>query len=325
MISEILKDFKLTKKDIKRKNTAAIITLVVEFIKVLTLFIFVGTLNTIVLRILFGYSILSTILAILILFIDDYKKVSKYLILDISSLVFFLSNIIGGILIELIKIPIEKQILKKMTKKNKLKKLPIVLHHKKIVYIYLFTSILIAYECLHMNNTLFYILVFITLIMFFKDDILSSFKEFKNNICKYLNYIINNYLIMLLISDILFLIVGYIVGEISTNEQVLNQDIISTTILAIFYAPLAEELLFRGCLRKIIKKDILFILISGILFGAWHVVGYEQSLLQYLYIIPYSAIGIYLSYVYAKTNNLTTNVGIHATNNILATILPIIL
>ena len=90
--------------------------------------------------------------------------------------------------------------------------------------------------------------------------------------------------------------------------------------MGIFYAPIAEELLFRGCLRKLIKNDILFIIISGIGFGAWHVVGYDQSILQYLYIIPYSMIGIGLSYVYAKTNNLTTNIGMHALNNILASL-----
>ena len=71
MVSEIIKNFKLTKKDIKRKNTAAIITLVVEFIKVLTLLIFVGTLKTITLRILFSFSIVATILSILILVLDN--------------------------------------------------------------------------------------------------------------------------------------------------------------------------------------------------------------------------------------------------------------
>lgn len=325
MVSEIIKNFKLTKKDIKRKNTAAIITLVVEFIKVLTLLIFVGTLNTTLLRILFGFSIVSTIISILVLFLDDYTKTYQYFILALASVIFLLSNIIGGILIEVIIIKTDNKIVKALAKERKIKKLPLLLHHKKLVYLYLFLSILIAYESLRINDTLFYFLVFITLVLFFKEDIIDSFKEFKNNISKYFNYIINNYAIMLVISNVLFGIVGYIVGEVSTNEQVLNQDILYSAILAILYAPLAEELLFRGCLRKLIKKDIPFILISGILFGAWHVIGYEQSLLQYLYIIPYSAMGICLSYAYAKTNNLMTNVGIHATNNILATILPILL
>lgn len=325
MVSEIIKNFKLTKKDIKRKNTAAIITLVVEFIKVLTLLIFVGTLKTITLRILFSFSIVATILSILILFLDNYNKTFQYFILALASVIFTFSNIIGGILIELIIFKTDSKIAKELAKPKNYKKLPIKLHHKKIVYLYIFTSILIAYEGLRINDTLFYVLVFTSLIMFFKEDIIDSFKEFKTDVSKYFNYIINNYAIMLIVSNILFGIVGYIVGEVSTNEQILNQDILYSAILAIFYAPLAEELLFRGCLRKLIKKDILFILISGISFGAWHVIGYDQSLLQYLYIIPYSAMGIWLSYVYAKTNNLTTNVGIHAINNILATILPIIL
>ena len=70
--------------------------------------------------------------------------------------------------------------------------------------------------------------------------------------------------------------------------------------------------------KKTYKKwyDIYFS--SGISFGLWHVVGYDQSLIQYLYVFTYSAIGIGLSYVYAKTNNLTTNIGMHFIHNVLA-------
>ena len=170
------------------------------------------------------------------------------------------------------------------------------------------------------------ILVFITLIAFFIKDIKKSIKEFKQNKKKYILFILKNYLITLLIANTLALIAFLIIGEDSTNEQLLNAEPIWSLLLtSIIYAPIAEELLFRGCLRKLIKNDTLFILVSGISFGLWHVLGYDQSLIQYLYVFTYSAIGIGLSYVYSKTNNLTTNIGMHFIHNVLANITNIII
>jgi len=319
-LEECIKNIKMTKKNINKKNTAAIITLIIEFIKVLTLLIFLDKFNPTISKLMFIYSIISTIIAVFILFNDNYDKIYKYIILDISSVIFLLSNIIGGILIETIILAADKKMLKNITKKEKIKRLPITLYHKRIVYTYLFISILICYQYLYLNDILFYILVLTSLILFFKEDIINSLKAFKKNVNSFINYIIKNYIIMILISNILFIVIGLIVGSESTNQQILKQDLIETTIIGILYAPIAEELLFRGCLRKIIKNDKLFILISGISFGAWHVIGYNQNILQYLYIIPYSAIGIYLSYIYSKSNNLTTNIGMHGLNNIIASI-----
>lgn len=320
-IKEYIKRIKMTEENIKLKNAASIITIIVESIKVLLALFFMNSLSTLVLRIIFIYAIIAIPLAIFILFTDDYKKLSKYIFLDLSTFIFFFSNIIGGILTEKIIWIADKKLLKEMNKaEDKIKPLPNKLNYNKKVYAYLFLSIIIAYNYIHMNEFIFYILVFITLISFFVTELKMSIKDFKKNEKVYISFILKNFIIFSLISSILFIIVGIIVKSNSTNELILNEHKISTIILGIFYAPIAEELLFRGCLRKLIKNDILFIIISGIGFGAWHVVGYDQSILQYLYIIPYSMIGIGLSYVYAKTNNLTINIGMHALNNILASL-----
>ena len=100
------------------------------------------------------------------------------------------------------------------------------------------------------------ILVFITLIAFFIKDIKKSIKEFKQNKKKYILFILKNYLITLLIANTLALIAFLIIGEDSTNEQLLNAEPIWSLLLtSIIYAPIAEELLFRGCLRKLIKNS----------------------------------------------------------------------
>ena len=322
LINNFLKDIKMTKKYIKRKNLSCTITLIVELIKVILTLIFIPKLSFITSTIIFGYAIISSLFAIFLLNNDDYNDFKKYIILDLSTLIFFISNIISGILIESISYEADIKFIRKINKKDKkIKKIPIYLEHKKVVYIYLFISLLICYEKLYINGYLFLILSFISIVMFFIDDIKKSIKEFIKNKERYIKYILKNYFIILLITNAVSLILYWIIGDISTNEQLLKEEPIWRLLLtSIIYAPIFEELLFRGCLRKIIKNDIAFILISGIGFGFWHVVGFEQSLLQYLYIIPYSVMGIGLSYIYAKTNNLTTNIGMHALHNILANI-----
>lgn len=321
-IKRYINSIDMNEKNIKRKNVAALITIFVELIKVILTFIYMPMIPKWIRYVIFIYAIIAAITSYLVYINDDYKKVNKYIILDISSLIFLLSNIVGGILIELVLYKADKKIINNLTKDNKIKKLPILLKHSKLIYAYLFVNIIILYEIPFFSTLIFCLFNFISLSLFFIDDIKQSIIAFKKNIKKYIKYILTYYAITVIISGIAFMITTLIVGSASTNEQLVTQESkIYLLLVGCIYAPIVEELLFRGCLRKLIKNDLLFILISGISFGAWHVIGYEQSLIQYLYIIPYSLIGICLSYVYAKTNNLTTNIGIHFLNNFIATIL----
>lgn len=327
LMKNYLKDIKMTEKNIKRKNLASTITIITELIKVILTIFFINKISFKISLIIFTFAILATMTSLFLLYNNDYKEFKKYIILDLSTLIFFISNIIGGILIESISFDADIKLIKKINKPiSKIKKLTNELYHSKLTYLYLFISIIICYEKLYINGYIFMILVFSTLISFFIKDIKKSLKEFKNNKKKYILFVLKNYLITLIIANTLTIIIFLIIGEDSTNEQLLNTEPIWRLLLtSVIYAPIAEELLFRGCLRKLIKNDTIFILISGISFGLWHVIGYEQSLLQYLYIFTYSALGIGLSYVYAKTNNLTTNIGMHFIHNLLANITNLLL
>lgn len=326
LINDYLKNIEMNEKNIKRKNLAAIITLCVEFIKIIITFIFIKEFTLIRSVVIFLMAALSSILALYILNNDDYSKISKYNVLDFSGLIFLISNIIGGILIEAILFKAQKNMILKLSLKNlKIKKLPNKLFHEKKVYLFIFITLLICYERLYVRAYTFYILTFIGIIPFFINDIKQSINEFKKRKKNYLLYTLKVYFITWFIAGLLFILTFLIVGEDSTNQQLLEQEPIwLLTITSIIHAPIVEELLYRGCLRKIIKNDIAFILISGIGFGIWHVIGYEQSIIQYLYAIPYSIMGLGLSYVYAKTNNLTTNIGMHSFHNMMSSIVSLI-
>ena len=77
-------------------------------------------------------------------------------------------------------------------------------------------------------------------------------------------------------------------GDLSTNETTVRSYInASPLLMAIdisFYAPLAEELLFRKSVRDVVKNKWLYIFISGFIFGGMHVIGTE-GLIGLLYLI----------------------------------------
>ena len=113
LMKNYLKDIKMTEKNIKRKNVASTTTLITEFVKVILTILFINKISFIISLIIFTFAILATLTSLFLLYNDDYKDFKKYIILDLSTLIFFLSNIVGGILIESISYNADIKLIKK--------------------------------------------------------------------------------------------------------------------------------------------------------------------------------------------------------------------
>lgn len=148
---------------------------------------------------------------------------------------------------------------------------------------------------------------------------------FKKKLGPGIKYILANYGKMLLIFLPVSLLSIIIFGQ-SANEETLNQmNGLYVLILSVFYAPLVEETVFRGALRKLIKNDKAYIIISGLVFGLVHTIGQEPNLLLMIgKSLPYAVIGGYLARMYVKNGNMMYNMGVHAANNFVACILSLI-
>ena len=77
--------------------------------------------------------------------------------------------------------------------------------------------------------------------------------------------------------------------------------------------------------RKFIKNKKLFVIVSGVVFGLMHVIDDSKTLAEFSYVFVYSILGIYLAGIYAKTNNLCTNIFMHFMQNTLSVIGMILL
>ncbi|MFR7935554.1 MAG: lysostaphin resistance A-like protein, partial [Clostridium perfringens] len=81
----------------------------------------------------------------------------------------------------------------------------------------------------------------------------------------------------------------------------------------VILAPIFEELVFRGIIfneASKVKGGIFPILVSGLLFGLFHV--------QPIQIVYTSILGIILAFVYSKTHSLPIVMFLHMLNNLAA-------
>lgn len=178
-----------------------------------------------------------------------------------------------------------------------------------------------------MNETLSLILSIIieiltisVILLLMNKRITRDFKDLKKNHKQYFKDYFKYYLIGLAIMYIsnAILIFGFKTG-ISGNEENIRSLLVTHPIYiylsAVIIAPSVEELVFRGGIKNIIPNQKLFILVSGLVFGGLHLVGNISNMVDLLYIIPYSALGIAFAYIYSKTDNIFVTMLLHTMHN----------
>lgn len=164
------------------------------------------------------------------------------------------------------------------------------------------------------------ILTLAVILLLFNKRIKENYIDLKKNHKKYFSKYFKFYLIGLAIMYIsnailIFVFNGGLAGNEESIRSILLVHPIYVYISAVLIAPSVEELVFRGAIKNIIPNSILYILCSGLIFGGMHLVGNVTSIIDLLYIIPYSALGIAFAYIYSKTDNIFVTMMLHTMHN----------
>ncbi len=152
--------------------------------------------------------------------------------------------------------------------------------------------------------------------------------SFKKNIGAHIGYAFKWWGIMLGLSFIAAFVRILLGGNtVTANQDALNSMAIWYLIpMTIIWAPIVEEAIFRGVLRRFVKNDIAFIALSAIIFGLLHTVGSEATLYAvFVQSLQYMVMGGVFAYVYTKTNNICINMTMHAIQNSLGMIFIILM
>lgn len=125
------------------------------------------------------------------------------------------------------------------------------------------------------------------------------------------------------------LILGGIVQWLSKAESSINQESIAeaakvTPLLIVFttliFAPIVEEIVFRGAIYRFLRSRLNFIkssIISSLLFGFIHVYlsFFTGDYNDLWYILIYGIAGFFIAKTYEETNSLYMAIFLHFLNN----------
>ena len=176
-------------------------------------------------------------------------------------------------------------------------------------------------------TVIFYLTVFVLSIAYWNKRLLKNFKTFGKNFSTYIKFIFPRLLGMYGIYFIVAIFSAVVTGEVSSVNQENLESMKSYIVvpLAIFWAPIVEETIFRGLLRPIIKNKYLYIIISSLCFGLIHTAGLEASILNTVVkALPYATMGFFLSYLYEKSDNISTSMFGHSIINVIGSIMTLI-
>ena len=158
----------------------------------------------------------------------------------------------------------------------------------------------------------------IILFIFYSKSIKENLKDLKLNFKSYIKDNFKYYVIGLLIMIISNIIISFFVEGNSTNETLIREYINIMPIYMIFssciYAPFTEEMVFRKSLRNCFNNKVLYILLSGLIFGSMHLLS-ASNLVELVFLIPYSSLGCVFAYMYYKTNNIFVPMTFHMVHN----------
>ena len=169
-----------------------------------------------------------------------------------------------------------------------------------------------------------YIIMLLGLGIVYQKTLYEDFISFKK---EYTNIAIKNWLIGLCIMMIANIIITTFTQDIAANEsanrELLTKYPISNMISMIIIGPMLEEITFRASFKKAFNKWYTFAIITGLIFGFMHIA--EFNLLEFLFIIPYGALGFFFAKAYYETDNIYTSFIAHMIHNAMCVFLILLM
>ncbi len=286
-------------------------------------------------------AVVGAILALILLVIFSKNQVGRKKILSIilvtvsillfgNSLIILLGVIALVIIGTIPKVDYKKEIRDERRSLEKLEKMDI---SKKDIILTIILMLLYFTQFFIKNLSpivtiivaiIYYIGIFVFAFFVFSKRLKRDFKAYKSDVALHVGQSFKWWAILIGVSYLAAIIRLLLGGAVVTaNQMGLNEaPLWYVAPLAILWAPFVEEIIFRGCIRRFIKNDVLFVIVSGLIFGLLHTIGSEVGIYQMIIqSLQYVAMGVIMAIAYVKTNNIFINMSVHCIQNTLSTFL----
>ncbi len=172
------------------------------------------------------------------------------------------------------------------------------------------------------------IMILLSLFFIYYQELIGEWKKFRKGLLSNLDIGFRYWFIGLVVMALSNIVLSFILNAGGATNEKMVQDMITTLPILMLLnagiiAPIIEEVVFRKAFKNIFQKKWLFILVSGIIFGALHVITTFKTPLELLYIIPYSSLGIAFASMYYKTDTIYTSISMHMMHNLGLTLISI--
>ena len=177
-------------------------------------------------------------------------------------------------------------------------------------------------------NTILSLITAIILFIIYKKDFKKDFIKFKSDFIKNIDTGFKCWFVGLIIMMISNIILTFLLKAGGANNEQAVQSLLSSlpAIMAIdicLLAPFNEEIAFRKTIKDVFKNKWIFVILSFLLFGGAHVISSAKTLTDYLYIIPYGALGGSFAYAFYETDTIFTSMTMHFIHNTILVILSL--
>lgn len=185
-----------------------------------------------------------------------------------------------------------------------------------------------------LQNFINYIILFVGIFWFLKQDVLGDFKTYFGVQKKSLIKVVLVGFAFVFLGFFTSFIVGALTGLLSIPPSA-NQSLVGVLLqtefaipfafMAVVLGPVVEEMIFRKALFKLIESPVIAVVVSAVLFAIIHL-GAEPTLLSFLvnslgYLIPGVVFGLlYLRY----KRNIAPLMIIHIINNLISILLTLL-
>lgn len=167
------------------------------------------------------------------------------------------------------------------------------------------------------SNTIIYLISDIIYLLFiiylYKDTIKKDYKEYKNK--KLSKNLFKSFGIAIILF-IIYFIIGIIFSSISkefgsfdnNTKEIYSLASLSTIYIffkTLFFATIAEEMVFKKAIKDVIDNNIFFLILSSFIYSFMNIAYADLGdIVTWMHFIPYFIYSMLLGSIYIKNNNI---------------------
>ncbi len=187
----------------------------------------------------------------------------------------------------------------------------------------------LSYRATLIGSLISSLILIVILGVIYRKYLKEKFKDYKEHLGEYFDFGMKWWFVGLIAMMAFNILITTLTSlSNSTNEVLVDNMLTKEPLLAFlsatFTGPIIEEMIFRKSLSDMFKNKWVMVIASGLVFGLLHVIFSFETPLDFLYVLPYGALGGVFAYMLKEKDNVLIPITFHMMHNGILTLLSII-